>query len=66
MRVEFASHGDLEGIDFVSLDNKVIDPDNDDKVNTYTATIGLDVKDTYEGTDADELGGFIQKFAEAS
>ena len=66
MRAEFASHGDLEGMDFVSLDNKVIDPDNDDKVNAYIATIGYDVRDTYEGTDAEELGDFIREFADAS
>ncbi|KAF8951811.1 hypothetical protein BGZ52_009586 [Haplosporangium bisporale] len=66
VRAEFASHGDLDGIDFVSLDNKVIDPDNDDKVNTYIATIGFDVRDTYEGTDAEELGDFIREFEDAS
>jgi len=53
-------------MDFVSLDNKVIDPDNDDKVNAYIATIGYDVRDTYEGTDAEELGDFIREFADAS
>ncbi|KAF9370690.1 hypothetical protein CPB97_002540 [Podila verticillata] len=65
MRAEFASHGDLEGIDFVSLDIKVIDPDNNDTVNSYTATVGYDVNDTYEDADAEELGDFIQEFVVA-
>ncbi|KAF9325176.1 hypothetical protein BG006_011325 [Podila minutissima] len=65
VRAEFASHGDLQDIVFVSLDYDTIFLDHMDQVNTYQATIGLDVKGTYQGVDDKQVADLLQNLAAA-
>ncbi|KAF9302822.1 hypothetical protein BGZ74_004816 [Mortierella antarctica] len=65
VRAEFASHGDLQDIVFVSLDYDVIFPDHTDQFNTYQATIGHDVKGTYQGVDDKQVADLLQNLAAA-
>ncbi|KAF9315891.1 hypothetical protein BG003_002579 [Podila horticola] len=63
VRTEFASHGDLEDIDFVSLDYDTIYPDNKDQVNMYQATIGYKVEHSYQGVDDRGVALLIMRLA---
>ncbi|KAG0081219.1 hypothetical protein BGZ93_007761 [Podila epicladia] len=65
VRAEFASHGDLQDIDFVSLDYDAIFPDHEDQVNTYQATIGRTVKGEYHGVKVQNVARLIKKLTAA-
>ncbi|KAG0028438.1 hypothetical protein BGZ81_004752 [Podila clonocystis] len=65
VRAEFASHSDIQDIEFVSLDYDTIYPENKDQVNTYQATIGFDIEETYQGVNKKEVARLIKKLTVA-